>query len=313
MQAFNLTEPSIEYEDGITKVPLAGRNLACYDSPFIRSYRAGRPYVLYPFLVDGQRQFTMAQKKGPLVTNQLTPPQTTDNVSDVQTRMRGIKMHQGKFDLTTGRVGKMSDYITFPGVMDGATHPNQEVESQGAWMKVTAASILNDQRLKPDQTIGFTKVPFDIVKQEGTPANNILDSALNTFWKTMRPVVMPIGPHGDLLSSRGCKYECMEQRIFGNCSLPGYAGVHFTPTNLYQAQMESPEVTEARLGIDMNRVTDFINRPGTPDLKAFNIVYDGSCVNELANLPQPSPICTRKLAFTLDPIHIDHKKKRHHC
>ena len=145
MQAFNLTESSIEHENGITKVPLAGRNLVCYDSPFIRSCRAGRPYVLYPFLVDGQQQFTMAQKKGPLVTNQLTPPQTTDNVADVQTRMRGIKMHQGTFDLTTSRVGKMSDYITFPGVMDGATHPNQEVESQVAWMKVTAASILNDQ------------------------------------------------------------------------------------------------------------------------------------------------------------------------
>ena len=77
--------------------------------------------------------------------------------------------------------------------------------------------------------------------------------------------------------------------------------------------MESAEDTEVRLGIDINKVNDFINRAGTPKVKAFNILYDNSYVQDLANLTVPSPMCPTKLKFILDPESVDYFAKKHHC
>ena len=78
--------------------------------------------------------------------NQLTPPHTTETVSDIQLKLRGIEMHDGRLDLNTGTYGKFSDYVVFPGVEDTMHYETNDATPHGAWMKVTSASVLNDQR-----------------------------------------------------------------------------------------------------------------------------------------------------------------------
>ena len=99
MEVFQLSTNALEQSQGTVKVALAGRNLRSYDTKVAKLMRGEKSYSIYKIIVDEKENFTMAQKKVPLATNQLTPPPTTENVTDIQVRMKGVEMSKRHFDL----------------------------------------------------------------------------------------------------------------------------------------------------------------------------------------------------------------------
>jgi len=95
--------------------------------------------------------------------------------------------------------------------------------------------------------------------------------------------------------------------------MQAFAGIPLNQTNMYQSQMEPPEVTEARLGIDLPAVNDLINSPKNPKIKAVNIYYDTAAPQSLLGIRAPAPILPRSNYFPLKPEQIDNTAKTHHC
>ena len=60
-------------------------------------------------------------------------------------------------------------------------------------------------------------------------------------------------------------------------------------------------------------MNDHFNPPDAEKVRGFNFMYDTSCVNDLINVDQPSPICPRDAEFALDESNIDISTPKHIC
>ena len=98
---------------------------------------------------------------------------TTQCIDNIQDKLTGIEMHQGKFELGNSSHGKFNQHIVFPGIEEITHCQTGTVVQAGKWVKSTAGSILNDKRMSPELKIGFTKttpkqVIFNNYYAEGT-------------------------------------------------------------------------------------------------------------------------------------------------
>jgi len=208
---------------------LASQKLLAYDTPEAEAKRNGENFSMYKIPIGGMEYFPTAMKQGPLQTNQVSPGLTTELVDKVQTRLKGVEMLNGRFEFNSNTDGNMDEYVRYPAVRDTLDADNNYIP-QGTWATATISSLLTDNRKHPNFTVGFQQRPCPALQLGGCINQEIVLSPMLQYLRTIRLLWVPTGKTGDICPD-SCRYRCIDEKVFGSCSLLGFAGIPINQTN----------------------------------------------------------------------------------
>ena len=128
-----------------TNTVLASQKLLAYDTPEARQTRNGTNFSMYEINLGGTEFYPTAQIQGPHQINQVTPGWTKEIVNKIQSKLRGIEMAKGRFDLTSNSEGNMAEHVRFPAVCDTVSAEQKYIPKE-TWATATINSLLKDNR-----------------------------------------------------------------------------------------------------------------------------------------------------------------------